>query len=57
MKIFYKMAFLTFSKVEINFAEKELTWKTYTAAKALLIIKKVPIINSKEFTKAVLNLE
>lgn len=49
------MFFLIFSKVEIDFAEKELDWKIYTTAKALLITKKIQIIDSKKFAKVVLD--
>ena len=45
MDIVLGMSFLTFSNVDIQFAEGELTWKTYIAANALPTIKKVQIIN------------
>lgn len=51
------MPFLTFSKVEIDFAKKKLIWKAYTTAEALATIKKVQIINPKKFIKAALDLE
>ena len=49
------MFFLTFSNAEIPFAEKELTWRTYTTKKAFLTIRQVKIINQKEFAKAALD--
>ena len=49
------MPFLAFSKVEVEFAERELTWKAYTIAKALSTTKRVQIIGSKEFAKAALD--
>lgn len=45
------MLFLAFSKVEVDFAKKKFTKKAYTITKALFIIKKVYIINSKECIK------
>ena len=51
------MAFLALSKVEINFAEREFNWKTYTLEKALPTTKRVQMIDRKEFTAAALALE
>ena len=39
------MPFLTLSNVDVQFAEKELTWRTYTTDEALLTTRKVEIIN------------
>ena len=49
------MPFLTLSNANIKFAPKELTWRSYTAAEALPTIKRVEIIDRKEFAKAVLD--
>ena len=49
------MFFLILSKADIRFIERELVWKTYTAAKTLPTSKKVEIINKKEFAVAVSN--
>ena len=49
------MPFLALSKVEVDFAERELTWKAYTIAKALPTTKRVQIIGPKEFAKAALD--
>lgn len=51
------MLFLTLSKVEVDFAKRELIWKGYTTIKALPIMKRVQIIDLKEFTKAALDSE
>ena len=51
------MLFLTFSNTNIQFAEKELTWRSYTAVEALSTTKRVKFINKKEFAKAVLDEE
>ena len=51
------MFFLSFSKVEIDFSKRELTWKAYTIAEALPTTKKVQIISQKEFAKAALDPE
>ena len=55
LEIVLGMFFLTFSKVDIRFAEWELVWRTYTAAEALSMTRKVEIIDKKEFTMAALN--
>ena len=49
------MPFLTFSNAEVQFVEKELTWRSYTIAKALPNTKRVKLINKKEFAKAALD--
>ena len=49
------MPFLTLSNADIQFAEKELTWRSYTVAEALPTTKRVEIIDKKEFTKAALD--
>ena len=49
------MSFLTLSKADIRFMERELVWRTYTAAEALPMIRRIEIINKKEFAVAVLN--
>ena len=55
MKVVLGMPFLTFSNTDVQFAEKELTWRTYTTEKALPITRQVEIINQKKFAKAVLD--
>ena len=49
------MPFLTFSNVNIQFVEKELTWRSYITAEALLTTKWVELINKKKFAKAALD--
>ena len=49
------MSFLTLNKADIRFAERELVWKTYTAAKTLSTTRRVEIINKREFAAAALN--
>ena len=51
------MPFLTLSNSDIQFAEKKLTWRSYTAAEALPTTKRVELINKKEFAKAALDEE
>lgn len=53
--VFGIMPFLTLSNSDVEFAERELTWRTYTAAEALLTTKKVQIIDRKEFATAALD--
>ena len=49
------MPFLTFSNVNVQFVEKELTWRFYTTAEALPTIKRVEFINKKKFAKVALD--
>ena len=51
------MPFLTLSNADIQFAAKELTWRSYTAAEALSTTKRVELIDKKEFAKAALDEE
>ena len=55
MKVVLSMPFLIFSNADIQFAEKELTWKTYTIKKALPTTHQVELIDKKEFAKAALD--
>ena len=52
IKVVLGMLFLTFSNADVQFAKKELTWRTYTTKKAFPTNCQVKIINQKEFTKA-----
>ena len=54
-KVVLGMSFFTFSNANVQFVEKELTWRTYTTAKALPTTKRVKLINKKEFAKAALD--
>ena len=49
------MPFLTLSNADVQFVEKELTWRSYTTAEALPTTKRVELINKKEFAKATLD--
>ena len=49
------MPFLILNNANIKFAQKKLTWRFYTTAKALSTTKWVEIINKKKFAKAALN--
>ena len=49
------MPFLTFNNVDIQFVEKELTWRTYTTKNALLTTRHIEFINKKEFVKVALD--
>ena len=55
IKVVLGKPFFTLSNVNIQCAEKELTWKTYTTKDALPTTGQVEIINCKEFAKAVLD--
>lgn len=47
--------FLVFSNINIQFAKKEFIWKSYIFAKALLITKKMELIDKKQFAKTELD--
>ena len=51
------MPFLTFSKIDVQFVGKGLTWRSYTTAKALSTTKRVKLLNKKEFAKGALDEE
>ena len=55
MEVVLGMPFLTFSNADVQFAEKKLTWRTYTTEKALPTTRRVEIIDQKEFAKAALD--
>ena len=57
MEMVLKMPFLTFNNADIQFAEKKLTWRSYTAAEEISTTKWVKLINKKEFAKAALDEE
>ena len=52
MGVVLEMPFLTLSNANIQFAEKELTWRTYTTEDALPTTQRVELIDKKEFAKA-----
>ena len=45
MEVVLGMPFLSFSNADVQFAEKELTWKTYTTEEALPTTRQVEIID------------
>ena len=55
LEVVLMMFFLTLSKANIRFAERELVWRTYTAAETLSTTRRVEIINKKEFAVVALN--
>ena len=55
LEVVLGMLFLTLSKADIRFADRELVWRTYTAAEVLPMTRKVEIIGKKEFAMAALN--
>lgn len=57
MEVVLGMLFLTLSNANIQFTEKELTWRYYIAAKALPTTKWVELIDKKKFAKTVLDKE
>ena len=55
IEIIIGMPFLTFSNANMQFAEKKLTWRSYTIKKTLPTIWKIELIDKKEFAKAALD--
>lgn len=55
MKVVLGLLFLTISNVDIQFAEKKSTWRSYTIVETLPTIKWVELINKKKFVKVVLD--
>ena len=55
LEVVLGMPFLTLSKADVRFAERELVWRTYTAAEALPTTKKVETIDKRKFAAAALN--
>ena len=55
MEMVQGMLFFTLSNADVQFSEKELTWKSYTIKKGFSTIYQVEIINGKEFAKEVLD--
>ena len=49
------MPSLTLSSADIRFAERELVWRTYSAAEAWPTTQRVEIIDKKVFAVAALN--
>ena len=47
MEVILGMPFLTFSNADIQFAEKELTWRSYITKKALLTTQRVELTDKK----------
>ena len=52
MEVMLRIFFLIFSKANVSFLERELIWRFYITAEALLTTKQVKLINKKEFVKA-----
>ena len=55
MEVVLGMFFLTFNNVDIQFVEKELTWRTYTTKDTLPTTCQVKYISQKKFVKAVID--
>ena len=55
MEVVFVMSFVTFSNVDIQFAEKKLMWRIYTTAKALSTIQRKEFIKKEKFAKKALD--
>ena len=55
MEVVLGMFFLIFSNTNVQFVEKELTWRSYTITKTLPTTKQVELINKKKFAKVALD--
>ena len=49
MEVVLGMIFLTLNNADIQFAEKELIWRSHTTVEALPTTKQVELINKKKF--------
>lgn len=47
--------FLTLSSADLGFAERELVWRTHTAAEPMSMTRRVNFIDEKEFAAAALS--
>lgn len=54
-KVVLVILFLNLSNANIQFIEKEFTWRFYTTTEALPTIKRVEFIDKRKFVKVVLN--
>ena len=57
LEVILIIPFLIFSNTDIQFAEKELTWKFYLTKKALPNTQRIKLINKKDLAKAALDKE
>lgn len=57
MDVVLGTSFLILSNVDVLFAERELIRRSYISVKALLIIKRVQMIDRKKFTAVALDLD
>ena len=55
MEVVIRMPFLTLINADIQFVEKELTWRSYTTKDALPTTCRIELINKKEFAKVLLD--
>ena len=55
MEMVLRILFVTLSNADIQFAEQELTWRSYTTEEALPTTRWVEFINKKEFAQAALD--
>ena len=57
MEVVLEISFFTLSNANIQFTERKLVWRTYSAAKALPTTQRVEIIDKKKFAATVWNEE
>ncbi len=55
MEVVLGMPFLVLNNVDFQFGDEELTWRSYTATKALPTTSRVELIDKKEFAKVALD--
>lgn len=55
LQIVLEIPFIFFNNANVSFLRKKLSWRSYTAAEALLITKLVEVIDKKKFAKEVLD--
>ena len=55
IKVILEMLFLIFNNIDVQFAKKDLIWRSYTTKKVLPITWQIELINKKVFAKATLD--
>ena len=57
LEVVLGMSFLTLSNADVDFSGRELWWKTYTTKKALLMNRRIKLMEKKKFAAIILDPE
>lgn len=55
IEVILGMLFLVLNNADVGFAQKELTWKSYTTSETIPTTRRIKIIDRKEFARVTLN--